>query len=74
MKKCPKCKIGDMNDDDALNALSHDGTTYVCSTCGQIESLERLDPLRAEGLKIGLRRAQAAIFGLDKNNNPKLPK
>ena len=74
MKKCPRCKIVDINDDDALNALSHDGKTYVCSTCGQIESLERLDPVRAEGLKVGLRRAQAAVFGLDKNNNPKIPK
>jgi len=46
----------------------------ICSTCGQIESLETLDPMRAHYLKVGLRRAQAAMYGLDENGNPKLPK
>jgi len=64
-----------MNIDDALNALSHDGKTIICTTCGQIESLEKLGAhAQAYGLKINQRRIQAAIYGLDKNGNPKLPK
>jgi hypothetical protein len=74
VKICPRCKLPELQDNDALNALSHDGKTYVCSTCGQIESLEKFDPARAYGLKLGQRRAQAALYGLDKKHNPKLPK
>ena len=74
MKRCPRCKMDTMEDDDVLNALSHDGKTYICSTCGRIESLERFRPDLAEGLKIAQRRAQAAIFGIDEKGNPKLPK
>jgi hypothetical protein len=70
---CPRCKLP-MNKDDVLNALSHDGKTVICSTCGQIESLEKLDPMRAHYLKVGQRRAQAGMYGLDKDGNPNLPK
>ena len=72
-KLCPRCYLP-MPSEDVLNCLSHDGKTVICSTCGQIESLEKLYPARAEGLRIGQIRAQAAIYGLDKNGNPKLPK
>ena len=72
-KLCPKCKLP-MEQDDVLNALSHNGKTVICSICGQIESFEKFDSARAEGLKIGQRRAQAAIYGLDQNGNPKVPK
>lgn len=71
---CPWCKLPALEDDPALNAVSHDGKTEICSMCGQIESLERFDPMRAEGLRLGQRRAQAALYGLDKNRNPKLPR
>jgi hypothetical protein len=74
MKLCPRCKLATLEDNDALNAVSHDGKTIVCATCGLIESLEKFDPARAEGLKLGQRRAQAAMYGLDKKRNPKLPK
>ena len=73
MKLCPRCKL-EMNEDNALNALSHNGRTVICSTCGQIESLEKFDPARAYGLKFGQRQMQAAKYGLDKDGNPKLPK
>jgi len=72
-KLCPRCYLP-MPSDDAFNALSHNGKTVICSMCGQIESLEKFDPLRAYYLKIGQKRAQAALYGLDKNRNPKLPK
>ena len=72
-KICPKCKLP-MEDNNALNSLSLDGKTTICSLCGQIESLERTAPHLAEGLKIALSRAQAAVFGLDKHGDPKLPK
>lgn len=63
-----------MPKDEVLNALSHDGKTVICSTCGRIESLERMGAMgQAEGLKIGQRRTQAAIYGLDKDGKPKLP-
>ena len=74
MSRCPRCKLMTLNDNPALNAVSLDGKTQICTTCGQIESLEKFAPDRAEGLKIGLRRTQAAVFGIDKNGNPKLPK
>ena len=70
---CPKCKLM-MSEDDALNAVSLDGKTIICSICGQTESLEKVAPDLAYGLKIGLRRAQAAVYGLDKHGDPKLPK
>lgn len=63
-----------MEEDDALNALSHDGKTVICSLCGQIESLEKFDPVRAHYLRVGQRRTQAALYGLDEKGNPKLPK
>ena len=74
MPRCPRCKLLTLQDNLALNVLSLDGKTQICTTCGQIESFEKFAPDRAEGLKIGLRRTQAAVFGLDKNGNPKLPK
>jgi len=70
---CPKCKLP-MNKDDALNALSHDGKTVICSMCGQIEGLEKIDPLHVEGLKTVQRQLQAIRYGCDKNGQPKLPK
>ncbi len=73
LKLCPRCKLP-MEEDDVLNALSHDGKTMICSMCGQIESLQTLDSGRAEGLLIAQKRVQAAYYGLDKNRNPKLPK
>ncbi len=72
MKLCPHCKVFDIQDDDGLNALSHDGKSYICNQCAQIESLEPMG--MAEGLKIAIRRAQAAKYGLDKDHNPKVPK
>lgn len=73
MKLCPRCKL-EMNEDDALNALSHDGQQIICTLCAKIEGLEMFAPDRAYGLKIGLRRMQAAKYGLDEKGNPKLPK
>ena len=73
IKLCPRCKLP-MEDDDVLNALSHDGKTVICSMCGQIESYKTLCPMRAEGLLIAQKRVQAAYYGLDKKGNPKLPK
>jgi len=72
MKRCPRCKLP-MQDNDALNAVSLDGKTIICTMCAQIESLERAAPHIAEGLKISQRRLQAAIFGLDDKGNPRLP-
>lgn len=46
----------------------------ICTECGRIESLEALNPDMAYGLKVGIRRAQAALYGLDENGDPKLPK
>jgi hypothetical protein len=64
-----------MNDDDVLNALSHDGKTVICTTCGQIESYEAMGLFdMVYGLKTGQRRSQAALYGLDEKGNPKLPK
>lgn len=74
MKLCPRCKLPTLEEEEVLNCLSHDGKTYICRMCGQIESFEKLCPSRAYGLKIGQRRAQAALYGLDENRNPKLPK
>jgi len=63
-----------MNPNSALNALSHDGKTEICTMCAQIESLEKFSPERAYGLKTSQRRMQAAKYGLDEKGNPKLPK
>jgi len=70
---CPRCFLP-MPSSDVLCARSHNGKTIICSTCGQIESLEKLAPGHAEGLIIAQRRAQAARYGLNKNRDPKLPK
>lgn len=72
-KLCPRCKLPALHEDNALNALSHDGKTMICTTCGQIESYEKSAPHLAEGLKVGQRRSQAALYGLDESGNPKLP-
>ena len=73
-KLCPKCYL-EMNENPVLNALSHDGKTEICTTCGQIESLEAVGAYaQAEGLRVNQRRIQAVIYGLDENQNPKLPK
>ena len=75
MKNCPRCHLPELEDEEVLNALSHDGKTYICSTCGKIESLEKLGQEGiAYGLRLGQRRAQAALYGLDENREPKLPK
>jgi len=62
-----------MYDDPALNAISLDGKSEICSMCGQIETLEKLAPDRAYALKVGQRRMQAAKYGLDEKGDPKLP-
>jgi len=73
-KICPRCKL-DMNVNSALNALSHDGKTEICTMCGQIESLEKLGAYaNVEGLRIQQRRLQGVKYGVDKNGDPKLPK
>jgi len=72
IRLCPRCKLP-MPNSDVLNAISHDGKTIICTTCGQIESLEKFAPERAEGLRIAQKRAQAAMYGLDKDGEPKLP-
>lgn len=70
---CPRCFL-EMPNEDVLCSLSHDAKTVICTTCGQIESLERFAPDLAEGLRIGQKRTQAAMYGLDEDGNPKLPK
>lgn len=40
MKKCPRCSLLKMHDDDILNSLSkRDNQTYVCNDCGNDEAL-----------------------------------
>ena len=74
-KTCPRCKLPALEVDNALNALSHDGKEYICSVCGQIEGFESIGAVHfAEGLKVGQRRAQAALYGLDEKGNPKIPR
>ena len=73
-KICPQCHLPELAEDPAQNALSHDGKTMICSTCGLIESLDKFAPDRAYGLRVGQRRTQAALYGLDEMGNPKLPK
>jgi len=75
MKLCPKRKLPELNEHDVFNALSHDRKMYICTTCGKIESLEKMGAVDvAEGLKIGQRRSQVALYGLDRKGNPKLPR
>lgn len=72
-KLCPRCKLS-MKDNPVLNARSHNGKLEICTTCGQIESLEALGISdQAEGLRVGQKRSQAAIYGLDEKGEPKLP-
>lgn len=40
---CPRCG-GEMNKDEALNAYSRFVNAYICSTCGNSESLQRYKP------------------------------
>lgn len=38
MKECPRCKRPCLDEDRAMNALSHiDNKTQICSKCGQME-------------------------------------
>lgn len=63
-----------MNEDSALNARSHKDDTEICTTCGQIESYKAMGlTAKAEGLIVGQRRSQAALYGLDGDGQPKLP-
>ena len=73
-KLCPRCKLPTLYDEEVMNCLSHDGKTYICQMCGKIESLRRISPSSAYGLKLSQRQAQAAMYGLDKDRNPNLPK
>ena len=73
VKLCPRCKL-EMSENPALNAVSHDGKTEICTLCGQIESLEKFATDRAYGLKVGQKRMQAAKYGLDEKGEPKLPR
>jgi uncharacterized protein YlaI len=41
MKKCPICKVNDLDKVEARNALSRkDNKTYICESCGQREAME----------------------------------
>lgn len=37
-KKCPVCKVNELDPNDALNALSRDNKTYICNDCGTAEA------------------------------------
>jgi len=40
MKQCPRCHLMTMADEDVFNVVSHrDNKTYICSQCGNDESL-----------------------------------
>ena len=40
MKVCPRCKRNSLNDDEAMNAVSHIGDKiYICSECGKQQGL-----------------------------------
>lgn len=72
-KLCPRCRLT-MNEDPALNARSHKGNVEICTTCAQIEGYRGAGLIGlAEGLEVGQRRVQAALYGLDKDGQPKLP-
>lgn len=72
-KLCPRCRLA-MNEDSALNARSHKDDTEICTTCGLIEGYRGAGLIgKAEGLEISQRRVQAALYGLDKHGQPKLP-
>jgi hypothetical protein len=74
MKTCPRCFLPQLQDEEVLNSLAHDGSGYICIQCGQIESLTTLDPFRAHYLKVGLKRAQAGLYGLNEFGDPNLPR
>jgi hypothetical protein len=66
---CPKCFLPaptvPIHDDDVMNSLSHNGEIYICSQCGQMESMGGLFGEEAVyGMTIGIERAQAALYGL----------
>jgi len=43
MKECPRCKKATLQDDNVLNSISHeDRNVYICSKCGDMESLVKL--------------------------------
>ncbi|MBA7586776.1 hypothetical protein ES708_28781 [subsurface metagenome] len=40
MKKCPRCGMPKMQNEDALNSLSRrDSKTYICNDCGMEEAM-----------------------------------
>ena len=77
-KICPKCFLpaptSSINENDVMNSLSHDGKTYICSQCGQIESMGGIyGEAAVYGQILGQRRAQAALYGLIKGE-PNVPR
>lgn len=42
MKECPRCHRNCLEDDEAMNSISHVGSIQICSKCGQMESLVKL--------------------------------
>jgi hypothetical protein len=75
---CPQCFLPNptspIDDDDVMNSLSHDGEIYICSRCGQMESMGGIfGDAMIYGLVIANERAQAALFGLVKGR-PNIPK
>lgn len=46
MKICPRCDRTTLDDDDALNAISHiDNKTLICSACGSASGMIAQDAL-----------------------------
>lgn len=40
MKECPRCHQRTLHDEEVMNSLSkRDYKTYICSGCGEVESL-----------------------------------
>ena len=42
MKECPRCHRNCLDDDHAMNSLSHVNSIPICSKCGQMEGLVKL--------------------------------
>ena len=74
LRLCPRCFLP-MNPDDVMNSLSHDSKSIICNDCGKMESMRGICGTESVyGLEIGQRRAQAAMWGLNKKRDPDLPK
>ena len=52
MKRCPRCTLLKMHDEQALNSLSRrDGKTYICNDCGEDEALIDLGELKPDEME-----------------------